>query len=95
MGDSSKRLKQTYIVSKQTLAVVEAAATDLEELLPNVDIYAKIYAYCEVTTAIIAADAYAQYAPAVHGRPVYVGQTIQELKDRDRQHSRTSHSALL
>ena len=90
MGGTSNRLKQT------PADVVEDATTDGEEEfnepLPNVDICAKIYAYCEVATEIVGADAYPQYDPAVHGRPLYVGQSIQELKIRDKQHLGLSYT---
>ena len=64
----------------------------LADDLPNVNICAKIYAYCKVTTTVIAADAYVQYDQAVHGSPVYVGQTIQELIRSNKQHLLTSYS---
>lgn len=96
MVDTSKRLKQTTIVLKQTPNVEEDETSDSEEdshvRLPNIDIHAKIYAYCEVATALVGAAAYPQYDPSVHGRPVYVGQTIQGLKQRDIHHLKTSHS---
>ena len=65
---------------------------DAVKSLPNVHIDAKVYAYCEVVTAAIAADAYVQYDPAVHGRPVYVGQTVQEIRERDKKHLGTNHT---
>tara|TARA_Y100000741_G_scaffold237075_1_gene181417 strand:+ start:10079 stop:11662 length:1584 start_codon:yes stop_codon:yes gene_type:complete len=69
-----------------TVEYVEYDDDDIT-FLPNVDICAKVYAYCEATTvAAIEADVFPQYDPTVHGRPVYIGQTIQTLKDRDRDH---------
>ena len=56
-------------------------------------IRAKVYAYCEVgSTPIPTADAYPRHDLSIHGRPVYVGQTIQELKERDSQHLASSLS---
>tara|TARA_B110001450_G_C17641648_1_gene489535 strand:+ start:266 stop:2014 length:1749 start_codon:yes stop_codon:yes gene_type:complete len=55
-------------------------------ILPNVDIHAKVYAYCTVKVLTIGADTFPQYDPIVHGKPVYVGQTIQNLRERDKQH---------
>ena len=97
MGDTCKRLKQTTIVLQQTPTGTEDATTDSDEdanapPLANVVIDAKIYAYCQVATAIVGADAYPQYDPAVHGKPVYVGQTTRELHERDTEHLKMSYT---
>ena len=100
MSDEPKRLKQTCIFADLKLSLVveevEDVTSDGEDavlLLPNVDICAKVYAYCEVgSTHILTADAYPRYDPSIHERPVYVGQPIQELKERDSQHLTSSLS---
>ena len=98
MDENSKRMEQTRIIAteERTLTVDKASDSEDEDdgdgLLPNVDIDAKVYAYCEVASTPIASDAYPKFDPTVHGRPVYVGQTTQELKDRDRQHLNTSYT---
>lgn len=64
-------------------------STDEEVALPNIEICATIYTYCEIAVGMqVAADAFPQYDPIAHGRPVYVGQTIQDLRARDTQHLR-------
>ena len=100
MSDEPKRLKQTCIFADLKLSLVveevEDVTSDEEDavlLLPNVGIRAKVYAYCEVgSTPIPTADAYPRHDLSIHGRPVYVGQTIQELKERDSQHLASSLS---
>ena len=56
--------------------------------LRNVDIHAKIYAYCKGDTPCShwIGCIPTQYDPDLHGKPVYVGLTSQDLKDRDAQH---------
>ena len=91
MSEPPKRLKQTHIFEEQAFEEEEEEEEGIEQL-PSVDIYAKVYAYCEVEKLTIAAGEYVKFDPAVHGRPVYVGQTIQDLKERDKQHLRAGHS---
>ena len=68
----SKHLRQTLIVPKQTLSVEDVAAANDEESnkLPNVDIYAKIYAYCKVATATVGTYPLPLYVSIFHGRDV-------------------------
>ena len=61
---------------------------DQEDVLPNVDVHAIVYAYCERKGAVPSSDEYPYYDPSRHGRPVYVGQTMQTLAERDAQHIR-------
>ena len=56
---------------------------------PNVDVHAIVYAYCERKGAVPSSDEYPYYDPSRHGRPVYVGQTMQTLAERDAQHIRS------
>ena len=90
MGGERKRLRQTFIAPHAD--TTPSAKPEDECLLPNVDICAKVYAYCEVVSTPVGADAYPQFDAGVHRRPLYVGQTIQELGDRDKQHLRRSES---
>ncbi len=56
---------------------------ETEIALVNKDITAVIYAYCEMGPKDGAIN---EYDPLIHGRPKYVGQTIQTIRNRDTQH---------
>ena len=82
-----KRLKQTHIFDVPPPRRSAVEITKEADELPNVEIHAKVYAYCETNpTGRPSAELYPLYDPTVHGRVVYVGQTTQSLQQRDKQH---------
>ena len=59
---------------------------DEEDILPNVEVDAIVYAYCQNVSGCSRTDDVPLYDSSVHGAPVYVGQTIQDITARDKQH---------
>jgi hypothetical protein len=57
-----------------------------EDILPNVEVNAVVYAYCQNVSGCSRTDTVPLYDPAIHGAPVYVGQTIQDIVTRDMKH---------
>jgi hypothetical protein len=99
---TTKRQKQSQITTFFASAAGTSTDDDSEQLmedeeeednhddkqvaLPNVEIVAIIYAYCEGASKIPKGDHPPWYDAALHGKPVYVGQTMQDLLKRDRAH---------
>ena len=57
-----------------------------EDTLPNVEVNAIVYAYCQNVQGCARTDHVPLYDSSIHGKPVYVGQTIQDINARDKQH---------
>tara|TARA_B110001452_G_scaffold254931_1_gene246914 strand:+ start:4098 stop:4475 length:378 start_codon:yes stop_codon:yes gene_type:complete len=57
-----------------------------EDVLSNVEVNAIVYAYCQNVQGCARTDHVPLYDSSIHGKPVYVGQTIQEIVARDKQH---------
>jgi hypothetical protein len=57
-----------------------------EDILPNLEVNAVVYAYCQNVSGCSRTDDVPLYDSSVHGAPVYVGQTIQDITARDKQH---------
>jgi hypothetical protein len=59
---------------------------DEEDILPNVEVDAIVYAYCQNVSGCSRTDDVPLYDSSIHGAPIYVGQTINDITTRDKQH---------
>jgi hypothetical protein len=75
-----ERYLDNYIPSAKRQCVED------EDILPNVEVKAVVYAYCQNVQGRACTDDVPLYDSSVHGAPVYVGQTIQDITERDKQH---------
>ena len=64
----------------------DALPQDLDDALPNVAMWARVYVYCERNAAAaVGMDALLKYDPSVHAKPVYVV-IYKEVRCRDKHH---------
>lgn len=75
-----ERYLENYVPSAKRQCVEE------EDILPNMEVKAVVYAYCQNVQGCARTDDVPLYDSSVHVAPVYVGQTTQDITERDKQH---------
>ena len=75
-----ERYRDNYVPCAKRQCVEE------EDVLSNVEVNAIVYAYCQNVQGCARTDDVPLYDSSTHGAPVYVGQTIQDIVARDKQH---------
>ena len=75
-----ERYLENYVPSAKRQCVEE------EDILPNMEVNAVVYAYCKNAQGCARTDDVPLYDSSIHGAPIYVGQTINDITERDKQH---------
>lgn len=81
-----ERYLENYVPSAKRQCVEE------EDILPNMEVNAVVYAYCKNAQGCARTDDVPLYDSSIHGAPIYVGQTINDITERDKQHRSNTKS---